>query len=129
MRLFEIHAVESTWWVAAEDEGEVLTYLRDEMNNLEISEEEIDEALEEPDIVELTKDYAKLIDIVDEFCDSLYTVWDLYVRHGGAGVVHSDFIEEREDLATLNWDADDCWERRIDYDWASWEKEDDWELE
>jgi len=106
MILFQVTIKGYKWWIAAEDESDVFTYLRDDLYCKELSDEEIDEALEDPDVRKLTKRQAMSIDIVDEFGDKLYSVWNLFEGFGGVGVMESDFNnkpKEDEDLDDFVW--------------------------
>jgi hypothetical protein len=91
MKLFEIQAKGYKWWIVAEEEIDVLTYLRDELYALELADEEIDEALEDPYIRKLTKRQAISINVVDEYGDKLYSLWTLFESSGAPGVLTSDF--------------------------------------
>ncbi len=93
LKLYEID-IGHIFWVASYDELDVLSLLREEMDLLEIPDEEVDEALENPEIIELNRDEADIINVVDEYGESIYTLWDMFMRQDRPGVVTSDFKQE-----------------------------------
>lgn len=93
--IYEVQAKGFTWWISADDEFEVLPLLRESLFDLELSDEEIDEALQSPRISEISHNEASTIEVVDEYGDSMYSVLDLFLRMSGKGVLTTDF---RQDL-------------------------------
>lgn len=90
MKLYEVD-ITSLWWIAAEDEFEATNLLRDELVYREISDEEMDEALDDLIINELTQDEAEMITVVDEYGSATSSLWALFMVMLSPGVITSDF--------------------------------------
>ena len=91
MRLYEID-IESLWWIAAEDEMEAISIMRDELFTREVSEEEMDSVMEELEVRELKQEEAELIDILDD-----ETLWTVFKAGFDSGLLHTDYYVEDED--------------------------------
>ena len=91
MRLYEID-INSLWWVAAEDEMEAISTLRDELFSREVSEEEMDSVMEELELRELHKEEAELIDVLDDD-----TLWTFFQARFDSGLIYTDYYVENDE--------------------------------
>lgn len=94
MRLYEVDLQSNLFWVASEDEFDVLSLLRSHLLYEaipEFSEEEVDEAFDRPFIKEINENEAASISVVDEFGDAMYTLWDIFARKSSPGLVSTDW--------------------------------------
>jgi len=108
MNIYEIEINGFLWWVAAEDQEQATNILVEELETREISDEEIDEALEELHLIKVDPIDAETMDIVDEYGDSMYTLWDMFLRYEGvgeAGLLHTDFSMEEDDSFYIDEDT------------------------
>ena len=86
--------MKSLWWIAAADEMEAMNLFRDEMVVLEVSDDDMDDAMKKLTIAELSEEEADTID-VGEF--STYdSLWSMFESSNGPGLIHSDFYQEYE---------------------------------
>ncbi len=90
MRLYEID-ITSLWWFAADDEPEAMGYLREELYNREVSDEDIDDAMENLIVNELAQDEAEMIGVEDE------SLWFEFVTAMDPGLLHTDYYRNDED--------------------------------
>lgn len=96
MRLYEID-ITSLWWMAAEDELEAMAFLREELYNREVSEEEMDIIMDDLTVKELPKEEAEMISVIDEFgSPSVNSLWEMFSTSREPGLLHSDFCKEEE---------------------------------
>jgi hypothetical protein len=93
MKLYEVD-IKSLWWVAADDEFEAIEIMRDELRNREVSDEDIDEAIDDMIVKELGKDDAEMISVVDEFGSTMSSLWSMFLSCRGPEVVTCDFTLE-----------------------------------
>lgn len=96
MILYEID-VDSLWWVAANDSSEAFEIFRDELRNREISDEEVDDALDCLSLNPLTKWEAEAIIVVDEFGDATSSLWSMFMSMVRPGLVTCDFVRDNEE--------------------------------
>ena len=88
LNLYEIHTENSVWWVAAEDEFYVLSILRGEMEDLEFSDEEIDEVTACPRVKKVNPKKAQSISAkTDEFGDPTHSLWEVFKQETKPGLV------------------------------------------
>ena len=86
MKLYEVD-IKSLWWVAADDEFEAIEIMRDELRNREVSDEDIDEAIDDMIVKELGKDDAEMISVVDEFGSTMSSLCSMILSCIGSEVV------------------------------------------
>lgn len=101
MNLYEID-VGSLWWIAAEDEFEAIEILREEFRNREVSDEEMDDALDDMIVKELSQDEAETINVVDEYGSAVSSLWAMFLTSYESGLITSDF--HLEDMGEEDFD-------------------------
>ena len=109
MRLYEID-INSLWWFAADDEMEAMSMLRSELQNLETSEEELDDIMDSLIINELPQDVAETVSVIDSIDSAQDTLWDMFMSTHTPGLVYSDYHpldEDDEESDDFGWCDED----------------------
>lgn len=103
MSVYEVDINGYMWWVSASDELQATDLIIDDLNCREICEEELDEAMDDMYIRELNNSEIQEIDVVDEYGEAMYSLWDVYSRHkDSSGVLFTNFCKDNEDNDILD---------------------------
>ncbi len=96
MKLYEID-IGSLWWFAADDEFEAAELMREEIVNMEMSDAELDDAMEDMIVREIDHDEAAAISVVDEYGSSMSSLWAMFKVCHEPQLITSDFnLEDLE---------------------------------
>lgn len=107
MRLYEINTGEYIWYVASSFEGDILSFIREEMDLLEWSDTDIDLAMERPVINELTRWDAEDIIIEEkihiDLTEEVTTLWDMFRKRPEEGIIYYKDMYEDEPFTLENY--------------------------